>query len=115
MKKPTALWNALFNAVTDVVACGSQSAALSLLNWRGQRSTMFVTRNNFNFVASVDFELVGEWYKRAHVNAKIAKMIAEEDGPDSLVEAVTQLQQVVEKATKGFMIATGAPPSTVST
>lgn len=113
MKKPTALWNVMFNAVTDVVACGSPSVALSLLTWHGQRSTMFVTKNDFNFVASVDYELVGEWYKRAQVNANIAKMIAEENDPDLLVEAVTQLQQAVEKATKGFMIATGAPLSEV--
>ena len=113
MKKPTALWNVLFNAVTDVVACGSQPAALNLLNWRGQRSAMLVTRNNFNFVASVDFELVEDWYGRAHANAKVAKLIAEKNDPDLLIEAVTQLQQAVEKATKGFMIATGTPLSEV--
>ena len=107
------MWNFLLDVMVDVVARGSQSSALNLMSWRGQREAIFVTKNGYNFIAAVDVDLVGERRKRAHVNAKVAKMIAEENDPDSFVEAVTQLQQAVEKATKGFMIATGVPPEEV--
>ena len=48
-----------------------------------------------------------EWLRRAHINAKTAQLIVEQNEPDLLVEAVTQVQQACEKATKGLMLANG--------
>ena len=50
-----------------------------------------------------------EWLWRGHVNARIARGIVSKKEPGLLVEAVTQLQQAAEKASKGLMIANGMP------
>ena len=48
-----------------------------------------------------------EWLRRAHTNAKTARLIVEQKNPELLVEAVTQVQQACEKATKAVMLANG--------
>ena len=48
-----------------------------------------------------------EWFRRALVNAKTARLIAEQDNPELRIEAVTQLQQACEKATKAVLLANG--------
>ena len=50
-----------------------------------------------------------EWLRRALVNAKSARVLVDQDDPDLLVEAVTQVQQACEKATKAVMLAQGMP------
>lgn len=50
-----------------------------------------------------------EWLRRALVNAKSARVLVEKDDPELLVEAVTQVQQACEKATKAVMLAQGLP------
>ena len=49
-----------------------------------------------------------EWLRRAHVNAKTARLIVEQDDQELRIEAVTQVQQACEKATKAVMLASGA-------
>ena len=43
--------------------------------------------------------------RRAHANAKTAKVLVEQEDPELLVEAVTQVQQACEKATKAILLA----------
>ena len=50
-----------------------------------------------------------EWLHRAMVNAKSATILAEQGDEDLLVEAVSQVQQACEKATKAVMIGQGIP------
>ncbi len=47
------------------------------------------------------------WLQRAGVHTQIAIYLAEKGDPNLLVEAVSQLQQACEKATKGVMLANG--------
>ena len=46
---------------------------------------------------------------RAMVNAKSATILVEQEDEDLLVEAVSQVQQACEKATKAVMIGQGIP------
>ena len=46
---------------------------------------------------------------RARVNSKTAKLLVGAEDPELLVEAVSQVQQACEKATKAVMIAQGMP------
>ena len=48
-----------------------------------------------------------EWLRRAYANAKTARVLMEQDDPELLVEAVTQVQQACEKATKAILLANG--------
>ena len=48
-----------------------------------------------------------EWLRRAIVNAKSATILVEQEDADLLVEAVSQVQQACEKATKAVMIGQG--------
>ena len=113
MKKATVWRDILFYRVVDIVALCSPPVALNLLLRRQSTNATIETRANYNFLAVADVALVEEWLKRAHTNAITAKMIAERKDPDLMVEAVSQLQQAAEKATKGFMIASGVPPEEV--
>ena len=47
------------------------------------------------------------WLRRAHANARAAKVLVEQADPELLVEAVSQVQQACEKATKAVMLAQG--------
>ena len=47
------------------------------------------------------------WLRRANVNAKNANILVEQKEPELLVEAVSQVQQACEKATKAVMLAQG--------
>ena len=46
---------------------------------------------------------------RARVNSKTAKLLVRAEDPELIVEAVSQVQQACEKATKAVMIAQGMP------
>lgn len=48
-----------------------------------------------------------EWLRRALANAKAAKVLVAQQDPELLVEAVTQVQQACEKATKAVLLAHG--------
>ena len=48
-----------------------------------------------------------EWLKRASINAKASSVLVKQDDPDLRVEAVTQVQQACEKATKAILLANG--------
>ena len=48
-----------------------------------------------------------EWLKRASINAKAASVLVKQDAPDLRVEAVTQVQQACEKATRAILLASG--------
>ena len=48
-----------------------------------------------------------EWLQRARVNAQAARVLVEQEGTDLRVEAVSQVQQACEKATKAVMLAQG--------
>lgn len=50
-----------------------------------------------------------EWLERAQVNAETAKLIVKQGNQGLYIEAVSQLQQACEKATKGLMVANGMP------
>ena len=50
-----------------------------------------------------------EWLRRAHVNARAAKLLVEQGDPKLLVEAITQVQQACEKATKAVLLEHGMP------
>lgn len=54
------------------------------------------------------------WLRRAAGNAKTARIIVEHDDPELLVEAVTQVQQACEKATKAVLVASGKTYSEVT-
>ena len=45
------------------------------------------------------------WLERARVNAKSAKVLVEQGDPELRVEAVTEVQQACEKATKAVLLA----------
>ena len=47
--------------------------------------------------------------RRARVNSKTAKFLVGAEDPELIVEAVSQVQQACEKATKAVMIAQGMP------
>ncbi len=49
------------------------------------------------------------WLERACVNAKSAKVLVEQGDPELRVEAVTEVQQACEKATKAVLLAQGMP------
>ena len=55
-----------------------------------------------------------EWLRRALANAKAARILVEQDDPDLLVEAVSQVQQACEKATKAILLAHCATYSEVT-
>ena len=57
---------------------------------------------------------VQAWLQRALANAKTARVLVEQDDPDLLVEAVTQVQQACEKAIKAILRANGVPYSEVT-
>ena len=48
-----------------------------------------------------------EWLRRAYANAKTARLLVEQDDPELLLEAVTQVQQACEKAIKAILLANG--------
>ena len=48
-----------------------------------------------------------EWLRRALANAKAATILVEQEDPELVVEAVTQVQQACEKATKAILLAQG--------
>ena len=50
-----------------------------------------------------------EWLRRAMANARSATILVEQEDADLLVEAVSQVQQACEKATKAVMIGQGIP------
>ena len=52
---------------------------------------------------------VQAWLQRALANAKTAKVLVDQDDPNLLVEAVTQVQQACEKAIKAILLANGVP------
>ena len=54
-----------------------------------------------------DIKEAQEWLRRAHTNAKAAKLLVGQEDPELLVEAVTQVQQACEKATKAILLAHG--------
>ena len=72
----------------------------------------------------MDFRLTGDtpeeikqvqaWLRRAGGNAKTARIIVEQDDPELLVEAVTQVQQACEKATKAVLLSNGTSYSEVT-
>ena len=72
----------------------------------------------------IDFRLTGNtpeeirevqaWLRRALANAKAARVLVEQDDPELLVEAVTQVQQACEKATKAILLANGTTYSEVT-
>lgn len=64
---------------------------------------------NFRFAGHTSEETrdVQAWLRRALVNAKAARVLVEQDDPELLVEAVTQVQQACEKATKAVMLGQG--------
>ena len=57
---------------------------------------------------------VQAWLRRALRNAKVARILVEQDDPELLVEAVTQVQQACEKATKAILLANGTTYSEVT-
>ena len=57
---------------------------------------------------------VQSWLRRAGGNAKTARIIVEQDDPELLVEAVSQVQQACEKATKAVLLANGTTYSEVT-
>ncbi len=54
-----------------------------------------------------DLDDTHEWLRRAYANAKTARLIVEHGDPELRIEAVTQLQQACEKATKAVLLANG--------
>ena len=72
----------------------------------------------------MDFRLTGNtpeeikevqaWLRRALANAKAPRVLVEQDDPELLVEAVTQVQQACEKATKAILLANGTTYSEVT-
>ena len=48
-----------------------------------------------------------EWLRRALANSRTARLIVEQGAPELLVEAVTQVQQACEKATKAILLGNG--------
>ena len=59
-------------------------------------------------------EVTQAWLQRAYANAKAAKILANQDDHDLQVEAVTQVQQACEKATKAILLANDTPYSKVT-
>ena len=58
---------------------------------------------------------VQAWLQRAFANAKAARVLVEQDDPELLIEAVTQVQQACEKAIKAVLLAYGVPYGEVTT
>ena len=99
-----------FGMFVQAVSYWDVSKALNLLAWRDSRFAdrhpgdwrkPYIEPKNGNSVAA------GEWLDRAHVHSASARLIVKRGNPKLYVEAVSQLQQACEKATKGLMIANG--------
>ena len=81
-------------------------------------------RRNTKQLRMMNFRLTGHppegimetqaWLRRAHANAKAARVLVKQDDPELLVEAVTQVQQACEKATKAILLANGMAYSEVT-
>ena len=71
---------------------------------------------NFKLTGNTPEEIkeVQAWLRRAGGNAKTARIIVERDDPELLVEAVSQVQQACEKATKAVLLANGTTYSEVT-
>ena len=101
-----------FGLFVQAVARWDVSKALNLLTWRDsrfakrhigdQRELMFDLNDGDPMAAM-------EWLERAHVHAETAKLLVKQGNQRLYIEAVSQLQQACEKATKGLMIANGMP------
>ena len=88
------------------------SKALSLLAWRDSRFAKrhIGDRPKLRFdLKDGDSMAAMEWLERAHVHAQVAKLLVKQGNQRLYIEAVSQLQQACEKATKGLMIANGMP------
>ena len=87
------------------------SKALNLLAWRDSRfaepSSRRLAQTLLSNQRTVTSVAAGEWLDRAHVHSASARLIVKRGNPKLYVEAVSQLQQACEKATKGLMIANG--------
>ena len=55
-----------------------------------------------------------EWLRRSLANARAARILMEQNDPELQVEAVTQVQQACEKATKAILLANGMTYSEVN-
>ena len=112
LTKPGSWTGACFGVLVQAVANCNLSKALDLLSWRDSEHAASRQRNEFYFPKEpdcYDSTAAGAWFARARVNAEVARLIVSQNKPELLVEAVTQLQQAVEKATKGLMIVNGMP------
>ena len=101
-----------FGLFVQAVSRWNASKALSLLAWRDSR----FTRRHQGNRQQIRFDLRNsgpmaamEWLERAHVHAVTAKLLVKQGNQRLYMEAVSQLQQACEKATKGLMIANGMP------